>query len=144
MSRREELLEEIQQMIEETGGDLPLMSLEDYFFENNDEGSIAPNHHIEDRLPPQEIYNKLKRVNRYMVVHTILVGIHEDWETSLNNRELWPAAEAFYIYTNSQEDEVAGWVSFLSCKIYEGWMAGMPLSAPAVPPGYHVYTLYWD
>lgn len=144
MSQREKLLADIQQMIDETGGDLPLLSLDDYFIENNDKGSIAPNQTIQARLSPQEIYSQLKKISRYMDVYTILVGIDEDWDSSLDNPELWPAAEAFYIYTNRALEDVAKWVDFLNCNIYQGWLNGMSLSAPAIPPGYHVYSLYWD
>lgn len=144
MNQRELLLKKIQELIEENGGDLPFVSLDDFFISNNDEGSIAPNQVDDGRPTLAEMYKQLKWIEGRPNVYAVLVGIHEDWEMSLDNPEVWPAADIIHIYAMAPLESVKGWTAKLCCQIYEGWPYGMPLAAPSVPPGYYVYSLYWN
>ena len=144
MQEREQLLEKIQELIDENEGDLPFVSLDDFFVGNNDEASIAPEQVDDGRPSLAEMYTQLKWIEGRPNVYSVLVSIHEDWEMSLNNREVWPAADMIHIYAMAPLSDAEKWVETLHCRIYEGWIYGMPLAAPSVPPGYNVYTLYWD
>lgn len=144
MQKREELLEKIQELIDENGGDLPFVSLDDFFIDNEDEGSIAPNQVDTGRLSLAEMYKQLKWIEGRPNVYAVLVGIHEDWDMSLTNPEVWPAADIIHIYAMAPLEAVKSWTERLHCQVYEGWPYGMPLAAPSVPPAYNVYSLYWN
>lgn len=141
MQKREHLLDNIKFLIEENDGELPLISLDDFFEGNHDEGSLG----IEQNGPSiDQVYKKLKQIEKLPNVCSVLVEIHDDWEMSLNNAEVWPAAQNVYVYTMAQLRVIRQWTVGLPCHIYEGWIESMPLAAPSVPPGYLVYTLHWS
>ncbi|AWM79558.1 hypothetical protein DKL61_03890 [Gammaproteobacteria bacterium ESL0073] len=144
MQERERLLDMIQVLIEENDGELPLVTLDDFFQGNSDEGSLGTGMRTEEDLPIEEIYKKLKQIEKLPNVCTVLVDLHDDWEMSLDNSEIWPASESIYIYTMASIKVVRQWIIGLPCEAYDGWIDSMPLSAPSVPPGYFVYTLRWN
>ncbi len=144
MQEREHLLDKIQMLIEENDGELPLVTLDDFFQGNTDDGSLGTGTRKKDDLHISEIYKKLKQIEKLPNVCTVLVEIHDDWEMSINNAEIWPASESIYIYTMAPIKVVRQWIIGLPCEAYEGWIDSMPLSAPSVPPGYFVYTLRWN
>ena len=53
-------VDEYKKMTQETGEDYPLLTLEEFFVDNNDEYSIAPNQAEEGRPSLDEIYAKFK------------------------------------------------------------------------------------
>lgn len=143
MQESEHLLNKIKMLIEENDGETPLVTLDDFFQGNSDEGSLGINSSTQNTPSIADIYKKLKQIEKLPNVCNVLVSIHDDWKMSLDNPEVWPASENIYIYTMAQVKVVKQWTTGLPCEVYDGWVDSMPLSAPSVPPGYFVYTLHW-
>lgn len=144
MQQRARLLDKIQLLIEENDGELPLVPLDDFFQGNNDNESLGTGARKKEDLSVEQIYKKLKQIEKLPNVYVVLVHIHEDWEMSLDNPEIWPASDSVYIYTTAPIKVVKQWTIALPCEVYDGWIDSMVLSAPSVPPGYFVYILRWN
>ena len=122
----------------------PVVPLDVFFQENNNEQSIAPNQWGEGRLPIRTIYERLKALANSENVETILLGMNNDWIDDVDAGE-WPTARNVHIYTSSSLEEVERWTDgFGADGVVKGWPYGKPPAAPPPSPGFAVYTICWD
>jgi hypothetical protein len=142
MGLREELIYKIklQGNPNEYDQPCPIIDLESFFEGNEDIGSIGCNLHEHPGIGT--FYKVLKKVRQREDVLDVLVEIYEIDE---ENDEVWPFSERIYIITKAKEDDVASWIAALEFdEIDEGWQYGKPQAAPEFPPGYTVYSVWWD
>jgi hypothetical protein len=145
MNTREQLLAKIQAQVRLDPTTPPVVTLDDYFHGNSDEGCIAPNQVGYGRPSLADFYAQFKQIQQRPNVQAVLVGIHGDWTEALTDPGIWPAAENMHIYTTVSAAEVEEWISGLASDgAGEGWPYGMHPAAPRLNPGYQVITVYWD
>lgn len=145
MTSRQALLKKLQTLDTLDEAHLPVVTIDDYFEQNDQEESIAPNNWEFGRPPIKTIYKVLKDIEARPDVAGVYVGLHEDWVSALEHDDEWPAAENVHIYTSAPLETVEKWVQDLFTDgVGEGWPYGQHAGAPALPSGYTVFTLYWD
>lgn len=136
---KEELLEKIYEQENEMENSLPVVSLELFFEENDDIGSIGCN--LLNHPGIEKFYSILKEIRNKPTVQDVLVEIMEYDEGD----EIWPFSERVYILTDVEDDEVIRWVKELEIsEISQGYMYGQPKVTPKLREGYKVYSLWWD
>ena len=116
-----------------------LLSLEDFFEGNEDEGSIGCN------LVPypglDQFYSVLKSIRAREDVQDVLVEIN-----CIDDEFSWPFSESIWILSKASEAEVMEWMKPLQPdEIWQGWgEAGKPGAGPDPGEGVSVYGLWWD
>jgi hypothetical protein len=141
---RDLLLQTLRLQSEANSEAPPVVGLEDYFEDNNDEECIAHNQVGYGRPSLADFYATFRRIQARDNVQTVLVGLHFDWMEA-GNDEYWPAAENIHIYTSASVKEAEDWIAGLGADgILEGWPYGEHPSAPPLKPGYRVLTVCWD
>ncbi|HAG44160.1 MAG TPA: hypothetical protein DCL31_13605 [Clostridium sp.] len=136
---KEDLLKKIYEQEDSLGKSLPIVSLEDFFEENNDIGSIGCN--ILEHPGIEKFYSILKEIRNKVNVQDVLVEIMEYDE--LDNT--WPFSERIYILTNEEKSEISIWTKELQVDdIGEGYVYGESKAVPKLEEGYLVYSLWWD
>jgi hypothetical protein len=116
-----------------------VVSLEDLFEGNQDEGSIGCN------LIPypglDQFYSVLKSIRSSDGVQDVLIEVH-----SIEDEESWPFSESIWILCRASEAQVKDWMKPLKPdEIWQGWgKAGKPPAAPNPQEGVSVYGLWWD
>ena len=142
---RNELLAKIQAQYDAHPTSHPIVSLDDYFSDNTDEDSIAPNQVDYGRPDLIDLYAALGEIQKKSEVQAVLIGIDDDWLRTRNNPTVWPPAENIHIYTSAPLAEVDGWISgFMSDGAIEGWPYPMSPAAPEVRSGFKVFSVCWD
>ena len=116
-----------------------VVSLEDFFEGNHDEGSIGCN--VIPYPGPARFYDVLKSIRSKENVQEVLIVIH-----SIEDEEYWPFSESIWILAQASESEVMEWMKPLKpSEIWQGWgKAGKPPAAPEPAEGMTVYGLWWD
>jgi hypothetical protein len=140
MDKRLSLISKIRSLEEDAPDDpLPVVSLEDFFEGNTDEGSIGCN-----LIPHPGIYffhNTLIMVRNHPRVQTVLIEIFEVDETF----ETWPFSERVYVYTALPEEEIAQMMKPLKYdELEHDFFKGRPLSAVSPQSSMNVYAFWWD
>ncbi|MED4028569.1 hypothetical protein P4672_20220 [Priestia megaterium] len=116
----------------------PLVSLEEFFEGNDDEGSIGCN--LMDHLGIHTFYSVLLEIKEKPNVQDVLVEIME-----VEEEEYWPFSERIYILSNANPEEIEEWVKILEPdEIKEGYMFGKPPIAPELYPNHKVFGVWWD
>jgi hypothetical protein len=142
MDYRRKLIERIKLLgLPSPGKPLPLVSLEDFFYGNEDYGSIGCN--IPEHPGPQVFFEILKRIRLRDDVQDVLVEINEVEES---DETMWPFADRVYILTSGSKEEVEGWAApLMPDEIEEGYAYGEhTASAPALKQGMKIYSVWWD
>jgi hypothetical protein len=140
-AKRTELIERIRMLgLPSLDRPLPLAALEEFFFGNDDYGSIGCN--LTPMLGPQFFFEKLKFVRSQPNVQDVLVEVIEVEEA---DPTMWPFSDRVYVFTDGTPQDVAHWTLDLQPDaIEEGFTNGKPKSAPELKPGYKCYSLWWD
>jgi len=120
-------------------GARPVVTLEEFFEGNDDLGSIGCN--LTEHPGPQRFYAVLRDVRGRGDVQDVLVAITEDM-----GDDEWPFSDSIYVVTSASREQVAQWVAELQPDPLggEGYFPTAPGAAPALKPGFRVYTLWWD
>ena len=140
MDKRLSLISKISALEElEPEESLPVVSLEDFFEGNTDNGSIGCN------LIPHPgvdfIYDSLIKVRSHPMVQTVLIEIFEVDEAL----ETWPFSERIYVYTSLPVEEISKMMKPLKYDELEyGFFKGKPSSAISPKSGMNVYAFWWD
>jgi hypothetical protein len=118
----------------------PVVSLEEFFAENEDYGSIGCN--LTDHPGPRAFFKLLRAIRERSDVQGVLVEIYEVEET---DESMWPFSERVYIMTTAGAREVKNWLLPLQPdEVSEGWLQGKPPAAADLRPGFHVFGAWWD
>ena len=135
-------IEDFRRFVEEQANNPELdvvVSLEDFFEGNQDDGSIGCN------LIPypglERFYEVLKAIRSRDEVQDVLIVIN-----SIDDEESWPFSESILILAHASELQVLEWMKDLEpTEIWQGWgEAGKPPAAPDPTDGMVVYGLWWD
>ena len=118
----------------------PVVSLELFFDENNDDGSIAAN--LDEHPGVAFFYEALKRIRDGNDVKEVLVNIYDMDATIAGG---WPYAENVHVLTSAPEATVQSWAAELrSDGAFEGWPYGKAAAAPDDEAPYKWWSLAWD
>lgn len=117
----------------------PVVSLEDFFEGNSDEGSIGCNLYPHPGI--KIFYVTLKAIRDREDVQDVLVEI-----SAIDDDVSWPFSEFIWIISKAPKDKVFEWVKPLKPdEINEGWgKAGKPSAAPEPKEPMTVYGVWWD
>ena len=121
----------------------PVVSLEDFFTGNDDEGSIGCNLSEHPGLPV--FFEILKNIRKRENVQDVLIEI-TDIDNLVESSDLWAFSDRIYIITSVSRDEVASWVEpLMPDEVKEGWAYDKPpVPAPEIFENYNVYAVWWD
>lgn len=136
MNKKEKLIEKIH-LIGYPENEI-VVSLEDFFNGNNDQGSIGPNIHI-DQPSPQEFYRHLLELKKSESVRDILIRIQDIDDSD------WPFTDTVYVISKLSTGELKSKLTDLQPdEIYEEWMYGKPINAPQIEDGFSIHSIWWD
>ncbi|MBM7703003.1 hypothetical protein [Metabacillus iocasae] len=117
----------------------PIVSLEDFFEGNEDEGSIGCN--LLEHPGIESFYNVLLDIRNMDNVQDVFVEIMEIED----NEDYWAFSERVYILTSADISEVEEWIAQLQpSETDEGYAFGKPPVAPNLKEGYKVLSVWWD
>jgi hypothetical protein len=117
----------------------PIVSVEDFFQGNEDEGSIGCN--LLEHPGVQTFYEVLLGIRNKENVQDVLVEIMEIED----DEEYWAFSERVYILADAEVTDVDNWVNALvPSEIDEGYTFGKPPLAPECRNGYNVVSVWWD
>jgi hypothetical protein len=117
----------------------PIVSLEDFFEGNIDEGSIGCN--LMEHPGIEKFYDVLLSIRNKDNVQDVLVEIMEIED----DEDYWAFSERIYVLTSIDESLLGSWVKDLEpTELDEGYAFGEPPNAPILLSGYKVYSVWWD
>lgn len=142
--------DEFKKRFEEDEEKLPLLTLDEFFEDNEAEDSIAPNEIDEGRPTLAEMYNYFNDLESMDGIDWIRVELHDD--TYLDDEEeiLELAGESILIATSLSEEEIVD-------KVHSNWLCADGVSSfdyeelsdyytniPELPEGSNCYEICWD
>ena len=142
--------DEFKKRFEEDEEKLPLLTLDEFFEDNEAEDSIAPNEIDEGRPTLAEMYNYFNDLESMDGIDWIRVELHDD--TYLDDEEeiLELAGESILIATSLSEEVIVD-------KVHSYWLCADGVSSfdyeelsdyytniPELPEGSNFYEICWD
>ncbi|MBI9115607.1 hypothetical protein [Sanguibacter suaedae] len=124
-------------------GALPLLTLDEFFPGNEEEGSLAPNQWGYGRPSLAEIADRLRSIESHDDVDWVRVQLHDE---TVEGSDL-VLAEAVAVCTSLDTDELTDladteWLE--SDGVVDGYVVDNLVDAPAVPAGSRVLSIVWD
>lgn len=118
----------------------PLVSLEEYFTENEDLGSIGCN--LTEHPGLETFYRVLKDIRSRPSVQDVLVEVVEVEEQDLS---MWPFSDRVYVFASTTAGEISTWSRKLQPDAIENdFPHQRPNGAPDLKAGMNVFSLWWD
>lgn len=148
-SKAEALIKEIEQQggTEDFNAPRPAVSVDLFFKDNDDPGSLGCNI-PEDEYPGlHKFYEVLKEIRSRDDVQDVLMKIYEVED------DFWPFSDEVYILTSASLNEVESWVKeLLPSKVYsddnrtdgKDWKSIRPPKGPDLLQGMRAYYVWWD
>ncbi|MEU6972422.1 hypothetical protein AB0A71_32815 [Kitasatospora aureofaciens] len=130
-----------EQVIHRAGdeGVMPLITLNEFFDGNDNEGSIAPNQGGYGRPALAELAERLRVIEQREDVAWVRVQLHPE---TMEMEEL--AGEAVAICTTAGESVRAAWIEGLEASGTIPELVDVYRDIPAVPHGATVWSVIWD
>lgn len=144
MDYRQKLLKKLESyQFGRYGQSSPVVSLEDFFIGNEEEGSIGCN--LMNHPGLSFFFKTLKSIREKDNVQDVLVEI-TDIDTLKEPYNEWAFSDRIYVITNETLTEVKKWLEPLfPDDIEEGWSMVKPHStAPLIRDGFKVFSAWWD
>jgi len=117
----------------------PIVTLENFFEGNTDEGSIGCN--LIKHPGIATFYEVLLDIRNMENVQDVFLEIME----LEDDVEYWAFSERVYVLTNAEKSTVEQWVNVLEpSAVDEGFAFGVPPAAPLLLADYKVYSIWWD
>lgn len=132
-------VDELVARVRASGGPSGVVSLEDFFDGNDNDGSIAPN--LLDHPGVARIASVLRAIRDRPDVYDVRVGVELDWDESPYPEGEWPFATGVYVVTQATAAEVDRWVAGIDA---DPSGDGAPEYPGPVPDGYRVVVVWWD
>ena len=126
--------------INEPGTPRPLVTLEEFFADNTDYGSIGYNFYP-DQPAPAEFYELFKQIRARPEVSDVRVQVSQH-----EVPEEWPSSDTVWIITRASPEDVASWIGerFRADEIIVGWPDAWPVESYTIPPGMQALGVWWD
>ena len=142
-------VDEYKKKTQESGEDYPLLTLEEFFVDNNDEYSIAPNQAEEGRPSLDEIYAKFKSLESKDDIAWIRVILHDDTEIieSEDGEKMALYGDSICVCTCISQEDVEALVDYdwlQSGGAIEIDIAEYANNFPEIPKNYHCLRIEWD
>lgn len=139
MDARKRLLERIGDI---NNPDLPrlLVTLEEFFEDNDDYGSIGYN--LPDPPRPKEFYELLKGIRQKPEVSDVRIEVKD-----LEDPDGWPATDTIWIITSAAPSQVRSWFPerLAPDDFYDGFNSDVrPLEPYKIPPGMRAVGAWYD
>jgi hypothetical protein len=130
-----------ERVIERTGADgpMPLLTLDEFFDGNTEEGSLAPNQWGYGRPPLAELAERLRRIERRPDVAWVRVQLHPE---TVEMGEL--TAEAVAVCSTADEAACTAWVEGFEADGVVSGLVDAYRDVPGVPDGATVWSVVWD
>ncbi|MGW2374701.1 MULTISPECIES: hypothetical protein [Kitasatospora] len=130
-----------EQVINRAGdeGVMPLLTLDEFFDGNDNEGCIAPNQWGYGRSALAELAERFRAIERREDVAWVRVQLHPE---TLEMDEL--AGEAVAICTTADESVCAAWIEGFEASGVIPELVDVFRDIPEVPPGATVWSIVWD
>lgn len=144
MEARQRLLDRINRNgdINDPGTPRPLVTLEEFFENNNDYGSIGYNFYP-DQPTPAEFYHYFKTIRDKPEVTDVRVEVKD-----IEDPEGWPATDTIWVITKSSANDVKEWLGlrFQADDILIGFPAESyyTIENYDVPEGMQAIGIWWD
>lgn len=125
---------------------MPLLTLDEFFTDNDEEGSIAPNQEGYGRPPLADIAARLATLEADDAVAWVRVQLHEEtWEDGVEDL----SAESVAICTTLPDEVLDARLDVEELQaepVWDGYSYDEDrlCDVPPVPDGYRVVTLGWD
>ena len=118
----------------------PLVTLEEFFEENDDFGSIGYNFYP-DQPAPSDFYEIFKSINSKPEVFDIRVQVNDQIEP-----EDWPSTDTIWIFTSADVDEVDTWLGdrFRGDDYIVGFPDSYQIEDYDIPEGMQAIGVWWD
>jgi len=131
------------------GERLPLLSLDEFFGNNAEEESIAPNQWGFGRPTLMEIWGNLRKVEEREDVKWVRVALHPDTEVGERDGGIVYeiAGDFIAICTTAKPSDIeqtANCTQLCSDGVTSSFQPKWYSEIPAVPDGYRVLSLWWD
>lgn len=140
-----------KKLMQEYGGQLPLLTLDEFFNGNTDEYSIAPNQWGYGRPPLSEMWKMLNKIQSIPSVDWVRVVLHDDTEIEeCNGKEtLNLYGDTIVLCTTSELNEME---NLVNCKLLcsDGVVVikdseiNIFSLIPPVPEGFMCLEIVWD
>ena len=118
---------------------LPVVSLEEFFEQNDDPESFAVN--LQDHPGLEFFYDKLKSIRAEADVNQVLVSIY-DLEPILAGG--WPFSQNAHILTSANAKRVQSWAASLRANGgFKGWPVGVPHAAAKEGGAFLWWSIAW-
>ena len=130
----------------------PVLTLEDFFVNNTNEGAIAPNQWGFGRPHLMEMYDIFKKLESMDDVAWVRVEVHDDTEIYCQDGKevLYLSGDSIVLCTTIQPEEIE---SLVNCKwlcsdgvvtVEYAHLTNIYSEVPEVPQGYTCMEIVWD
>ena len=138
-----------KQLLAENNDHFRLLTLDEFFSENSEEDSIAPNQWGYGRPPLAEIWEILRKIELISNVEWVRVTLHYDTEIIEDNGTeiLNLAGESIMVCTDMEADEME---EIVNCEwlCSDGIIKSNPAlyysRIPPIPQNYNCFEIVWD
>lgn len=142
-------IREYKKRVDDTGDELPLLTLDEFFAGNSDEDAIAPNQVNEGRPKIAEIYEKFKSLEKHDDIAWIRVLLHDDTKIieDGDNEKITLYGESILICTDFSPEEI-------ECLVDCEWLKSDGVSEleldefintyPEISEGFRCFEVMWD
>lgn len=142
-------INEFKKMMEQDGECLPLLTLDQFFLDNVEEESIAPNQWLYGRPSISDISSMLKELEKNDTIAWVRVSLHDDTEIEVNDmgeEVLFLSGDTVIICTSVNIEE-------LKIMIDMEWLCSDGIisadmkdyfNVPDIPENYRCFEIVWD
>ncbi|MGW2182378.1 hypothetical protein ACWCXX_30685 [Streptomyces sp. NPDC001732] len=132
---------QVEQVVNRAGDDgvMPLLTLDEFFDGNDNEGCIAPNQWGYGRPALAVLTERLRAVERREDVAWVRVQLHPE---TLEMEEL--AGEAVAACTTADQSVCGAWIEGLESSGVIPELVDVYCDVPGVPHGATVWSVVWD
>lgn len=142
-------INEFKKMMEQDGECLPLLTLDQFFLDNVEEESIAPNQWLYGRPSISDISSMLKELEKNDTIAWVRVSLHDDTEIEVNDmgeEVLFLSGDTVIICTSVNIEELKKMVDtkwLCSDGILPADMKHY-FNVPDIPENYRCFEIVWD
>lgn len=140
-----------KKILEENEERFPLLTLDEFFYGNTSEDSIAPNQWGDGRPSLAEMWEALRKIELLPNTEWVRVALHDDTEIVECNGEeaLNLSGDSIVLCTTAQPEEIE---TLVNCE----WLCSDGVIAikaselkiysyiPPIPEGFHCLEIVWD